>query len=302
MDGDLFNAGEAVHPIAAKFPMLSEAELAELADDIKANGLQHPIVRSVDGATIIDGRNRLAACRLAGVEPTFDDRIENEDQARALILSENVLRRNITPTMRAMSIAVLYPEPARTAPGRRAETSFVAKDVPSGTLAKARAVLRYAADLADAVMLGDAMLDPAYDQATALDRARKRKDEARRRLREMAPELVARVDAGELTLDEARTLWEASQREERERRRLTFQMLAEYLARAAMVAEAGYLDHLPDWLQADIWDDAHTYFRAGARDIAGQAEAVAAAAAAFAALVRKLEMADGRNSKRTAKA
>jgi hypothetical protein len=32
-----------VHPAAALLPMMSDTELAELADDIKANGVQQPI-------------------------------------------------------------------------------------------------------------------------------------------------------------------------------------------------------------------------------------------------------------------
>jgi ParB-like chromosome segregation protein Spo0J len=50
----------AVHPVANLFPMLPDDELQELADDIRANGLQHPIVLDKDGV-LIDGRNRWAA-------------------------------------------------------------------------------------------------------------------------------------------------------------------------------------------------------------------------------------------------
>jgi disulfide oxidoreductase YuzD len=47
-----------VHPLIDLFPMMSEEELADLAEDIKANGLIYPIV--IDGDVLIDGRNRLA--------------------------------------------------------------------------------------------------------------------------------------------------------------------------------------------------------------------------------------------------
>ena len=39
------------------------------AADIKANGLVHPIMLDVDGKILVDGRNRLKACEIAGVEP-----------------------------------------------------------------------------------------------------------------------------------------------------------------------------------------------------------------------------------------
>ena len=60
----------AVHPVAALFPMLAGDELEELAADIKARGLLQPIVLDAEGR-ILDGRNRLAACKIAGVEPNF---------------------------------------------------------------------------------------------------------------------------------------------------------------------------------------------------------------------------------------
>jgi ParB-like chromosome segregation protein Spo0J len=59
-----------VHPIADLFPMMTDEELADLAADIKANGLLHPIVVDKEGA-LIDGRNRARACEIAGVEPTI---------------------------------------------------------------------------------------------------------------------------------------------------------------------------------------------------------------------------------------
>ena len=59
-----------VHPFAALFPMLNEQELQDLADDIKANGLLNKISRDKDGQ-ILEGRNRLKACQIAGVQPQF---------------------------------------------------------------------------------------------------------------------------------------------------------------------------------------------------------------------------------------
>ena len=51
------------------FPRLGDAELRQLAADIKANGLLNPVVRH--RGKILDGRNRLAACEIAGVKPKF---------------------------------------------------------------------------------------------------------------------------------------------------------------------------------------------------------------------------------------
>jgi hypothetical protein len=57
------------HDIANVFPLMTEAELDELAKDIKANGLTCPIVLYDD--KILDGRNRYLACQKAGVTPKF---------------------------------------------------------------------------------------------------------------------------------------------------------------------------------------------------------------------------------------
>jgi hypothetical protein len=57
------------HSACLLFPRLSDDELQALADDIRHNGLLNPIV-TLDGQ-ILDGRNRLAACKIAGVQPRF---------------------------------------------------------------------------------------------------------------------------------------------------------------------------------------------------------------------------------------
>ena len=57
------------HPAADIFPLLSEADLRELADDIKEHGQLDPIEILEDTNQILDGRNRYLACQLAGVEP-----------------------------------------------------------------------------------------------------------------------------------------------------------------------------------------------------------------------------------------
>lgn len=56
------------HPISDIFPMMEPSELAELAADIRKNGLREPIVLHADGS-ILDGRNRWAACDQIGRTP-----------------------------------------------------------------------------------------------------------------------------------------------------------------------------------------------------------------------------------------
>jgi ParB-like chromosome segregation protein Spo0J len=59
-----------VHPVAELFPMLPDADLREMAASIARDGLIHPCI-TYRGA-LLDGRNRVAACRLAGVPPRLE--------------------------------------------------------------------------------------------------------------------------------------------------------------------------------------------------------------------------------------
>ena len=68
------------HEYADAFPMASDEELEELAASIAAVGLIHPIVLTPKGE-VLDGRNRLAACEKAGVEPTFETRDGDDDDS-----------------------------------------------------------------------------------------------------------------------------------------------------------------------------------------------------------------------------
>jgi ParB-like nuclease domain len=66
----------AVHPAADLFPLMSETDdpqaLKELAEDIRKNGLQSPIIvwrkreGDADVDCLIDGRNRLDALAMLG--------------------------------------------------------------------------------------------------------------------------------------------------------------------------------------------------------------------------------------------
>jgi ParB family chromosome partitioning protein len=79
--------------------MLPDAELAELAEDIAANGLLNPIVL-FDGK-VLDGRNRHAACQRAGVEPQFVEWVSNGLSPIKWVLSQNLVRRHLEAGQRA---------------------------------------------------------------------------------------------------------------------------------------------------------------------------------------------------------
>lgn len=87
------------HPIASIFPLLKGDELDRLADDIRANGLNEPIV--VFEGKILDGRNRAAACEQIGVTPSVKKFEGGYLEAVAFVWSENLIRRHLDSSQSA---------------------------------------------------------------------------------------------------------------------------------------------------------------------------------------------------------
>lgn len=81
-------------------PLLSDEELRTLAEDIKANGLKVKIV--VHDGQVLDGRNRLRACELAGVKPDFEPWNGAGGSPTQYVLSMNVHRRHLDASQRAL--------------------------------------------------------------------------------------------------------------------------------------------------------------------------------------------------------
>lgn len=89
-----------VHPAAELFPMMNAEALQALADDIKAHGQREPVILFDDA--VLDGRNRLRACELAGVEPRFVTRTDAEvGDPIDFVLSLNKHRRHMEPSQLA---------------------------------------------------------------------------------------------------------------------------------------------------------------------------------------------------------
>ena len=78
--------------------MLPDAELDQLATDIKANGQRNPII--ILAGEILDGRNRYRACEIAGVIPITVE--FTGDNPLAFVWGNNVYRRHLTASQLAM--------------------------------------------------------------------------------------------------------------------------------------------------------------------------------------------------------
>jgi len=163
------------HPAANIFPMLSNAEFAALVEDIRANGLRESI--KLCGGSIIDGRNRYRACIEADVEPRFED-YGGSDPIR-YVVSLNLHRRHLTESQRAMVAAVI----ANLSDGQRADRSA---NLPT---------LLPEADRPEPVTQAEA--------AELLNVSERTVRAARKVQNEGAPELVAAVQAGEVSVSAA---------------------------------------------------------------------------------------------------
>lgn len=197
-----------VHPAADLFPMLDGDDLQALADDIAERGLLEPVWVLPDGR-LLDGRNRYAACVVAGVDP--DTRTYVGDDPVAFVVSLNIHRRHLTTGQKAMlalDVLAMYeaeakvgrpskpkppdlfaPESSPEIPAERQEfpkhkresTSKAATTVGTSgrAVGRAKRVAENAPDLAEKVKSGDLALDKAEKQL-ARRQAEKAEQEARK--------------------------------------------------------------------------------------------------------------------------
>jgi ParB-like chromosome segregation protein Spo0J len=101
-----------VHPHCMLFSQkaaLSQKELDDLREDIKADGVKVPILVNAAKDTILDGRTRWMLANDVGrqAEVPYEVFEGSEDEIRREILSRNVYRRHMTPDQRVAIIGIL---------------------------------------------------------------------------------------------------------------------------------------------------------------------------------------------------
>ena len=95
--GNGYDYGMPVHPVCDMFPLMTRLELEALTDDITAHGLMNPVV--VHHGQLVDGRNRVFACREAGISPRkveWRDIYQGDEPLPRWIWSINAERRHLT--------------------------------------------------------------------------------------------------------------------------------------------------------------------------------------------------------------
>jgi ParB-like chromosome segregation protein Spo0J len=213
-----------VHPAAGIFPLMHDADLELLASDIRANGLRQPLVLDTDGR-LLDGRNRLRACELAGVEPVFAT-VETDDPL-GYVVSLNVLRRNLSPSQRAILAAEAWDMVPDSRQERRAQKLGTLFNANHEYVRKARTLLVRDPDAAAEVKAGNILVGDAYEALRARGLATKKQREEVDTLRTDHADLADAVENGQLTITNARASAADRDRVERNHRHAVTESIAE---------------------------------------------------------------------------
>jgi hypothetical protein len=212
-----------VHPVAEMFPLMTDEELDDLAASIKATGLLTPIVLDDDG-TLIDGRNRVEACKRAKVEPCYEA-LEGRDPLE-VIFGSNATRRHMTKGQLAM-VAVKAEAGRRLLNRQHISARNLAKlaNVNDATINQAWLVHEYANELVDQIIRGSPSLTEAVEDARRAKAAVTSREAQLVKLEKAAPDLADQVKEERLKLVEALAAYDAREEEQRRERKRATEML-----------------------------------------------------------------------------
>jgi ParB-like chromosome segregation protein Spo0J len=214
-----------INDAAEIFPLMGGDDLEALAADIKQNGLRQPLVLNANGE-LLDGRNRLRACELAGVTPEF---VTMDGDPVAIVVSLNVKRRNLTAGQRAIAAAEAWDMFADSRAERRAiklGTLFGSNKV---YVDKARALVERDPDAAAAVKANTLALNDAYQSLLKREEDLQERTHKVETLRSRRPDLAERIDGGGITTEEAFTLMREDEARERQQRETMVQNITHAL-------------------------------------------------------------------------
>ena len=170
------------HPIADVWPMMDEAKIAELADDIRKNGQLVPVW--LYEGKILDGRNRWAACKIAGAEPKTKEYTGDEPTGFAVSLNDR--RRHMNKGSLAAVAAEL--EPFFAADAKRRYEHTVGR--PNKSVEKVPPII--------------ASQPKAREEAAKSVGVNDRYVQDAKKVKTEAPEVFERLKAGKITMQDAK--------------------------------------------------------------------------------------------------
>ena len=159
-----------LHPLCSIFPPMSDEEFDRLRDDIAKHGQRQPILL-FDGQ-ILDGRHRHDACLLLKIEPKFETFTGTFDEAESLVLSLNLARRHLDSSQRGMVATRL---------AKLERGSSLNRSIDPSAMTQAEAATRLNVSV------------PTVKRAKYVNE-------------HAAPEVIAEVDAGRMTINKAQKL------------------------------------------------------------------------------------------------
>lgn len=163
------------HPVADLLPMMSDDEYDQFLEDVRKNGVREPLW--VSGDLVLDGRHRLRAAQQLGLSEV--PAREYEGDVAGLVLSLNIHRRHMTASQRGLIVARIEALPVGNPSLKKANDSTIP---PSGGVNKPQSCL----ELSKSAGIGHSTLE-----------------RGRKTVRKGAPEVVAAVAGGSLSLKAA---------------------------------------------------------------------------------------------------
>jgi hypothetical protein len=226
------------HPYAEWFPLMNAEELQSLAANIAKRDQLFDIV--LYEGKVLDGRNRLAACKKAKVKPRFVEFVGDDAAAQALVITLNSERRDLEPPLRAVAAAEAWLANEDHKPGRKSVKTLpnsmesLARQFKTSkpSLIQARDLLVEAPDLAQKVKMRQTSLNDAY------------KELARRRER---PAQKAQAAARDALCQEAILTGISPEQEELDRA-LDEEKKEKEKVKAETETRKAYIEKIDDWL------------------------------------------------------
>jgi site-specific DNA-methyltransferase (adenine-specific) len=186
-----------IHKVAKLFPPMSDEEFAAFKADVAANGLREP-VWTYQGE-VIDGRNRLRACKELGIEvPTraWDGGDGSPEALVTFVVGQNLNRRHLTTDQKATLAVDIEAALAKAAKERQREGGARG--------GRASGASRRGEPKSTAIVPEPPPGERPRELAAKLTGASARYVQGAKKVKEKSPAAFEKVKAGEMTLSQAK--------------------------------------------------------------------------------------------------